>query len=146
MRNMEVKIIRFLIFVAILFLNYNILLLFTSFIAPEGFLNDVRRIGGFFVNLLGLHALFAFSTFFYSRMYLNMKIKFYLLGLSILAPTVYLFSNLEYIYNIQIPDVAVLFTSLFLINLIVKDFRHNFIRQYFNVLIDPFYKDDVEPF
>jgi len=146
MRNMEVKIIRFLIFVAILFLNYNILLLFTSFIAPEGFLNDVRRIGGFFVNLLGLHALFAFSTFFYSRMYLNMKIKFYLLGLSILAPIVYLFSNLEYIYTIQIPDVAVLFTSLFLINLIVKDFRHNFIRQYFNILIDPFYKDDVEPF
>ena len=146
MRNMEVKIIRFLIFVAILFLNYNILLLFTSFIAPEGFLNDVRRIGGFFVNLLGLHALFAFSTFFYSRMYLNMKIKFYLLGSSILAPIVYLFSNLEYIYTIQIPDVAVLFTSLFLINLIVKDFRHNFIRQYFNVLIDPFYKDDVEPF
>ena len=146
MKDIEYKVIRFLMFIGILFLNYYILLLLTSFIAPEGFLDDVRRIGGFFINLLGLHALFAFGTFFYSRMYLNMKIKFSLLGLSILAPTVYLFSNLEYIYTIQIPDVAVLFTSLFLINLIVKDFRHNFIRQYFNVLIDPFYKDDVEPF
>ena len=47
MRDIEYKVIRFLIFIGILFLNYHILLLFTSFIAPEGFLNDVKRIGGF---------------------------------------------------------------------------------------------------
>ena len=75
MRDIEYKIIRVLIFIAVLFLNYHVLMLFTSFIAPEGFINDIRRIGGFFINLLGLHALFAFGTFFYSRMYLNMKIK-----------------------------------------------------------------------
>ncbi len=80
MKNIEYKVIRFLTFIALLFVNYHVLMLFTSFIAPEGFLIDVRRIGGFFINLLGLHALFAFGTFFYSRMYLNMKIKFYLLG------------------------------------------------------------------
>ena len=146
MRDIEYKVIRFLIFIGILFLNYHILILFTSFIAPEGFLNDVRRIGGFFLNLLGLHALFAFATFFYSRMYLNMKIKFYLLGMSILTPLVYLFLNLEYIYTIQIPDVAVLIASFLLINLIVKDFKYNFIKQYLNILIDPFYKNDAEPF
>ena len=93
MRDIEYKVIRFLIFIALLFFNYHVLILFTSFIAPEGFLNDVRRIGVFFIYLLGLHALFAFGTFFYSRMYLNMKIKFYLLGLSIFTPLAYLLST-----------------------------------------------------
>ena len=93
MKDIEHKVFRFLIFIALLFLNYHVLMLFTSFISPEGFLNDVKRIGGFFINLLGLHALFAFGTFFYSRMYLNMKIKFYLLGLSIFTPLVYLLTQ-----------------------------------------------------
>ena len=146
MKNVEYRVIRFLIFIGILFLNYHVLMLFTSFIAPEGFLNDVKRIGGFFINLLGLHAFFAFGTFFYSRMYLNTKIKFYLLGLSVFTPLVYLFFNLEYLYYIQILDIAVLIATFFIINLFMKDFRYNYIRQYLNVLIDPFYKDDIEPF
>ena len=146
MKDVEYKVIRFLIFIGILFLNYHALMFFTSFIAPEGFLNDVKRIGGFFINLLGLHALFAFGTFFYSRMYLNTKIKFYLLGLSVFTPVVYLFFNLEYLYYVQITDIAVLIATFFIINLFIKDFRYNYIRQYLNVLIDPFYKDDMEPF
>jgi len=146
MKNVEYKVIRFLIFIAILFLNYHVLMLFTSFIAPEGFLNDVKRIGGFFINLLGLHALFAFGTFFYSRMYLNTKVKFYLLGLSVFTPVMYLFFNIEYLYNIEIPDISILIATFFIINLLIKDFRHSYIRQYLNVLIDPFYKDDIEPF
>jgi len=146
MKSIEYKVIRFLVFIAILFLNYHVLMLFTSFIAPEGFLNDVKRIGGFFINLLGLHALFAFCTFFYSRMYLNTKVKFYLLGLSVFTPVVYLFFNLEYLYNIEIPDISILLATFFIINLLMKDFRHIYIKQYLNVLIDPFYKDDVEPF
>src|SRR6056300_1482425 len=116
MRDIEYKVIRFLIFIGFLFLNYHVLLLFTSLIAPEGFLNDVKRIGGFFINLLGLHALFATGTFFYSRMYLNMKIKFYLLRLSIFTPLVYLFFNLEFLYTIEIPDILILIASLFLVN------------------------------
>jgi hypothetical protein len=146
MKDFEYKVIRFLIFIAILFLNYHVLVLFTSFIAPEGFFNDVKRIGGFFINLLGLHALFAFGTFFYSRMNLNTKVKFYLLGLSVFTPVVYLFFNLEYLYNIEIPDIAVLIVFFFIINLFIKDFRYNYIRRYLNVLIDPFYKDDIELF
>ena len=145
MRDIEYKAIRFLIFIAILFLNYQVLLLLTSFIAPEGFLNDVKRMGGFFINLLGLHALFAFGTFYYSRMYLNMKIKFYLLGLSLFTPVMYLFFNIEYLYNIEIPDISILIATFFIINLLIKDLRHSYIRQYLNVLIDPFYKDDIEP-
>ena len=146
MKSIEYKVIRFLIFIAILFLNYHVLMLFTSFIPSEGFLNDVKRIGGFFINLLGLHALFAFGTFFYSRMYLNTKVKFYLLGLSVFTPVVYLLFNLEYLYNIEISDISILIATFFIINLFIKDFKYNYIRQYLNVLIDPFYKYDIEPF
>ena len=145
MKNIEYKVIRFLIFICLVFVNYHILMFFTSFIAPDGFLGEIKRIGGFFINLLGLHALFAFGTFFYSRMYLNMKIKFYLLGLSIFTPLVYLFFNLEYLNAIEIPDISILIASFFLVNLFIKDFRYNYVRQYLNVLTDPFYKDD-DPF
>ena len=143
---MEYKVTRFLIFIAILFLNYHLLLLLTSFIAPEGFLNDMRRIGGFFINLLGLHALFAFGTFYYSRMYLNMKIKFYLLGLSLFAPVVYLFFNLEFLNTFTVPDISILVVSFVIINLYIKDFKFNYVKKYLNVLVDPFYSSDDEFF
>jgi hypothetical protein len=146
MRDMEYKVTRFLIFIAILFLNYHLLLLLTSFIAPEGFLNDMRRIGGFFINLLGLHALFAFGTFYYSRMYLNMKIKFYLLGLSLFAPVVYLFFNLEFLNTFTMPDIFILVVSFVIINLFIKDFKFNYVKKYLNVLVDPFYSSDDEFF
>ena len=146
MKDIEHKVIRFLIFIAILFLNYHVLLLLTSFIAPEGYLNDVKRIGGFFINLLGLHALFAFGTFYYSRMYLNMKIKFYLLGLSLFAPVVYLFFNLEFLSTFTMPDLHFLTASFFIISFFIKDFKYNYVRKYLNVLVDPFYKDNIDPF
>ena len=143
-KNFEYKVIRFLIFIAILFLNYHLLLLATSFIASEGFLDDMRRIGGFFINLLGLHALFAFGTFFYSRMFLNMKIKFYLLGLSLFAPLAYLFFNLEFLNTFTMPDIYILVILFFIMNLFVKDFKYNYVRKYLNVLVDPFYSSDDE--
>jgi len=146
MRDIEYKVIRFLIFIAILFLNYHVLLLLTSFIAPEGYLNDVKRIGGFFINLLGLHALFAFGTFYYSRLYLNMKIKFYLLGLSLFAPVVYLFFNLEFLNTFTMPDIFILVVSFLVINLFIKDFKYNYVRKYLNVLVDPFYTSDDDIF
>ncbi len=146
MRDAEYKVIRFLLFTGILFLNYHILLFFTSYIAPVGFLNDVKRIGGFFVNLLALHALFAFGTFFYSRTYLNMKIKFYLLGLSIFTPTVYLLFNLEFLNTFTMPDIFILVVSFVIINLFIKDFKYNYVRKYLNVLVDPFYTSDDDIF
>jgi len=48
MRDYEYKVIRFLIFISILFLNYHILILLTSYVAPEGFLEGVKQIGGVF--------------------------------------------------------------------------------------------------
>ena len=74
-----------------------------------------------------------------------MKIKFYLLGLSIFTPLVYLFFNLEFLYTIEIPDLSILIATFFLVNLFIKDFKYNYVRQYLNVLTDPFYKDD-DPF
>jgi hypothetical protein len=44
------------------------------------------------------------------------------------------------------PDIYIFVASLLIINLFVKDFKYNYVRQYLNVLVDPFYKDDVEPF
>lgn len=147
MKGLEYKVIRFLLFVSLLFLNYHFLIFLTSLIAPEGFLDDIKRIGGFFINLLGLHALFAFGTFIYSRIYMENKVKFYLLGLSIITPLVYLLFSFEYLYELEFSDFLVVATSFFVFNFFIKDFRYNYIRQYFNVLIDPFYyNDDIEPF
>ena len=146
MKNIEYKVIRFLIFICLVFLNYHILMFFTSFIAPDGFLGEIKRIGGFFINLLGLHALFAFGTFFYSRMYLNMKIKFYLLGLSIFTPVMYLFFNLELLNTFTMPDISILVALFFIMNLFIKDFKYNYVRKYLNVLVDPFYSSDDEFF
>ena len=146
MRDIEYKVIRFLIFIGLLFLNYHVLMFFTSFIAPDGFLSEVKRIGKFFINPLGIHALFAFGTFYYSRMYFNMKFKFYLLKLSIFTPFVYLFFNLEFLYTIEIPDISILIASFFLVNLFIKDFKYNYVREYLRILVDPFYKDDIEPY
>ena len=146
MRDIEYKVIRFLIFIGLLFLNYHVLMFFTSFIAPDGFLSEVKRIGEFFINPLGIHALFAFGTFYYSRMYFNMKFKFYLLKLSIFTPFVYLFFNLEFLYTIEIPDISILIASFFLVNLFIKDFKYSYVREYLCILVDPFYKDDIEPY
>ena len=146
MKNIEYRVIRFLIFICLVFLNYHILMFFTSFIAPVGFLNNVKRIGGFFINLLGIHALFAFGTFYYSRMYLNMKIKFYLLGLSLFAPVVYLFFSLEFLNTFTMPDTFILVVSFVIINLFIKDFKYNYVRKYLNVLVNPFYTSDDDPF
>ena len=75
-----------------------------------------------------------------------MKIKFYLLGLSIFTPVVYLFFNLEFLNTLTMPDIFMLVVSFVIINLFIKDFKYNYIRQYLNILVDPFYMDDVDPF
>ena len=97
MRDLEHKVLRFLIFITLLFVNYHILLLVTSFIAPEGFLDNMKRIGGFFINLIGLHTLFAFCTFIYSRRNFNKKIKYYFLRLSLISPIIYVLFNLDFL-------------------------------------------------
>ena len=143
MKDIEYKVIRFLIFIAILFLNYHVLMLFTSFIAPEGFLNDVKRIGGFFINLLGLHALFALCTFISSRILKQDRIPTLFLSLSILAPIMYSF----YLPEVNISDMFIVIIAIFLFDFLRRDFKGNIVKKYFKILADPFqFSDEGMPF
>ena len=146
MRDLEHKVLRFLIFITLLFVNYHILLLVTSFIAPEGFLDNMKRIGGFFINLIGLHTLFAFSTFIYSRRNFNKKIKYYLLRLSLISPIVYVLFNLDFLNTFIMLDIYILLILLFFIKLFYRNFKYNYVMMYLNILVDPLYNDDAETF
>lgn len=146
MRDLEHKVLRFLIFITLLFVNYHILLLVTSFIAPEGFLDNMKRIGGFFINLIGLHTLFAFCTFIYSRRNFNKKIKYYLLRLSLISPIVYVLFNLDFLNTFIMLDVYILVILLFFIKLFYRNFKFNYVMMYLNILVDPLYNDDAETF
>jgi len=146
MRDYEYKVIRFLIFISILFLNYHILILLTSYVAPEGFLEGVKQIGGFFINLAGLHTLFAFLTFIYSRMYLNNNFKYYLLRLSLIAPLLYLFLNLDLLNKLLMIDIYILIISLLIIRLVFKNFKFNYFKHYLNILVNPLYDGGGETF
>ena len=146
MRDLEHKVFRFLIFITLLFVNYHILLLVTSYMAPEGFLDNMKRIGGFFINLIGLHTLFAFCTFIYSRRNFNKKIKYYLLRLSLISPIVYLLFNLDFLNTFIMLDIYILAILLFFVKLFYRNFKYNYVMMYLNILVDPLYNDDAENF
>ncbi len=140
MRNLEVKVVRFLVFISLLFFNYHLIIRLTSFIAPEGFLDEVKQIGGFFVNFFGLHALFALCTFISSRILNQHRITSLSLSLSILAPIMYSF----YLPRINISDMFIVIISIFLFDFLRRDFKGNIIKKYFNILVDPFYFSDED--
>ena len=110
----------------------------TSFIAPEGFMDEVKQIGGFFVNFFGLHALFALCTFISSRILKQDRIILLFLSLSILAPIVYSF----YLPEINISDMFIVIIALFLFDFLRRDFKGNIIKKYFKILADPYYFSD----
>ena len=138
MKDIEYKVIRFLIFIALLFLNYHVLMFFTSFIAPEGFTDEVKQIGGFFVNFFGLHALFALCTFISSRILKQDRITSLFLLLSIFAPIMYSF----YLPKVNISDMFIIIIAIFLFDFLRRDFKGNIIKNYFKILADPFYLSD----
>lgn len=140
MRNLEVKVVRFLVFISLLFFNYHLMIRLTSFIAPEGFLDEVKQIGGFFVNFFGLHALFALCTFVSSRILNQHRITSLFLSLSILAPIMYSF----YLPRINISDMFIVIISIFLFGFLRRDFKVNIVKKYFNILADPFYFFDED--
>jgi hypothetical protein len=143
MRNLEVKVVRFLIFISLLFFNYHLMIRLTSFIAPEGFMDEVKKIGGFFVNFFGLHALFALSTFISSRILKRDRITTLFLSLSILAPIMYSF----YLPEVNISDVFIVIIAIFLFDFLRRDFKGNIVKKYFKILADPFYfSDEGMPF
>jgi len=132
MKNMEIKIVRFLIFISLLFFNYHLIIRLTSFIAPEGFIDELKEIGGFFVNFFGLHALFALCTFIPSRIFKQDRITKPFLSLSILAPVMYTF----YLPEVNISDVFILILAIFLFDFLRRDFKGNIIKKYFKILAD----------
>ena len=137
---MEVKVVRFLIFISLLFFNYHLMINLTSFFAPEGFMYEVKQIGGFFVNLFGLHALLALSTFISSRILKQDRITKLFLSLSILAPVLYSF----YLPELNISDVFIVILAIFLFDFLRRDFKGNIIKKYFKILADPFYLADED--
>jgi len=138
MRNIEIKVVRFLIFISLLFFNYHLMIRLTSFFAPEGFMDEIKQIGGFFVNLFGLHALFALCTFISSRSLKQDRITSLFLLLSIFAPIMYSF----YLPKVNISDMFIIIIAIFLFDLFRKDFKGNIIKKYFKILADPFYLSD----
>ena len=138
MRNIEVKVVRFLIFISLLFFNYHLIIRLTSFIAPEGFVDEVKQIGGFFVNFFGLHALFALCTFISSRILKQDRITSLFLSLSVLTPIMYSF----YLPEVNMSDMFIVIIAIFLFDLLRRDFKGNIIKKYFKILADPFYLSD----
>ena len=138
MRNLEIKVVSFLIFISLLFFNYHLMIRLTSFFAPEGFIDEIKQIGGFFVNFFGLHALFALCTFISSRILKQDRITSLFLSLSILAPVIYSF----YLPEVNISDVFIVILTIFLFDFLIRDFKGNIIKKYFKILADPFYLPD----
>ena len=138
MKSLEVKVVRFLIFISLLFFNYHLMIRLTSFFAPEGFMDEIKQIGGFFVNFFGLHALFALCTFISSRILKQDRITLLFLTLSILAPVAYSF----YLPEVNISDVFIVILAIILFDFLRRDFKGNIIKKYFKILADPFYLTD----
>ena len=90
-------------------------------------------------SLLGLHALFALLTMFLSLYGSKYVYRFYFLGLSLLAPILFLFVNFRTIISYQTDSYYFLpVLSLFIIFL-VRDRKkeENLIRTYIRTLINP---------
>ena len=138
MRSLEVKVVRFLIFISLLFFNYHLMIRITSLFAPEGFMDEIKQIGGFFVNFFGLHALFALCTFISSRILKQDRITSLFLSVSILAPVVYSF----YLPEVNTPDMFIVILAIFLFDFLRRDFKGNIIKKYFKILADPYYLSD----
>ena len=109
-----------------------------SFFAPEGFVDEVKQIGGFFVNFFGLHALFALCTFISSRILKQDRITSLFLSLSVLTPIMYSF----YLPEVNMSDMFIVIIAIFLFDLFRRDFKGNIIKKYFKILADPFYLSD----
>ena len=96
-------------------------------------------------SLLGLHALFALLTMFLSLYGSKYIYRFYFLGLSLLAPILFLFVNFRTVISYQTDSYYFLpVLSLFIIFL-VRDRKkeENLIRTYIRTLINPL---DTLPF
>ena len=135
MASYEFRVVRVLIFLTLIFLSYHLLFsILSPLLAPEEFLDNYKFIK-FIVTFIGLHAIFALGAFIVSRISFNELQATSLLIFSALAPTLYLFMNLELINEIAISNITLGLLIICLINLQFKDIRKEIVRNYIRLIL-----------
>ena len=127
--------------VLILFVNCFFIFAFQSDIVSYLFnLNPENTSGTLIVfTLIGLHALFALLTMCLSLNRIKFIYRFYVLGLSLLAPLLFLFINFRTIISYQTDSYYFLPLLIIFYNFLLKDRKkqENVIRAYIRTLINP---------
>ena len=139
MTNIEKKIMTFLVF--ILVINCFLIFTYQSDILSYLFnLNPENTSGTLIVfTLIGLHALFALITMCLSLNGIKFIYRYYVLGLSLLAPILFLFVNFRTIISYQTDSYYFLPLIIIFYNFLLKDRKkqENLIRNYIRTLINP---------
>jgi hypothetical protein len=139
MTNIEKKIMTFLVF--ILVVNGFLIFAYQSDIVSYLFnLNPENTSGTLIVfTLIGLHALFALLTMCLSLNGIKFIFRYYVLGLSLLAPILFLFVNFRTIISYQTDSYYFLPLVIIFYNFLLKDRKkqENLIRNYIRTLINP---------
>ena len=145
MTNIEKKIMTFLVFIVVV--NCFLIFAYQSDIVSYLFnLNPENTSGTLIVfTLIGLHALFALLTMCLSLNGIKFVYRYYVLGLSLLAPMLFLFINFRTIISYQSDSYYFLPLVIIFYNFLLKDRKkeENIIRTYIRTLINPL---DTLPF
>ena len=145
MTNIEKKVMTLL--GLILIVNCFLIFAYQSDIVSYLFnLNPENTSGTLIVfTLIGLHAFFALLTMCLSLNGIKFIYRFYVLGLSLLAPILFLFINFRTIISYQTDSYYFLPLIIIFNNFLLKDRKkeENIIRTYIRTLINPL---DTLPF
>ena len=135
MASNEFRVVRTLIFLNLIFLSYHLLFsIISPLLAPEEFLDNYKFIK-FVITFIGLHAIFALGAFIISRISFNELQATTLLILSALAPTLYIFMNLELINEIAFSNIMLGLLFIGLLNFQFKDIRKEIVRNYIRLIL-----------
>ena len=135
MASNEYRVARVLIFLTLIFLSYHFLFsILSPLLAPEEFFDNYKFIK-FTVTFIGLHAIFALGAFIISRISFNEIKGITLMIFSALAPTFYLFMNLELINEVAISNITLGLLFICFINFQFKDFRKEIVRNYIRLIL-----------
>jgi len=142
MRNVEIRVLRALIFITIFAFLYKLsFLVFTPLVAPLESLNNFNFYG-LVVTFFGLHTFFALCTFIFTRLLISNQLSLLTLGASIFIPALYLILNINYLSDLNIPTFSIVLFSVMVFDFTRKDTEGNYVRKYIKVLINPFYLED----
>ena len=139
MTNHEKKVMTLLLLILLI----NALLIFadnSQMISYLFNLNPENTTSTFIVfSLIGLHAVFALLTMCLSLIGSKFIFRYYLLGVSLLAPTLFLFINFRTVISYQTDSYFFLPLIIMLYNFLLNDRRKevNRIRIYIRTLINP---------